>query len=741
MEKLLFGILVIGCLAAVTVACPFHCVCQNLSESLSTLCANKGLLFIPPNIDRRTVELRLADNYIQVVQQDNFLNMTGLVDLTLSRNNIDTIQSYAFADLESLRSLHLDSNRLLEVQDDDFRGMINLQHLILNGNQLTNVSSAAFDDFLLTLEDLDMSYNNLKRIPWEAIQNMVSLHSLNLDHNLLDFIMEGAFTELYRLARLDITSNRLHTLPPDAVFSRSQIGVISPTPYTSNIVLSFGGNPLHCNCELLWLRRLSREDDLETCATPPQLAGRYFWTIPEEEFTCEPPLITRHTHKLWILEGQRATLKCRAIGDPEPSIHWVSPDDKIITNSSRTTSFRNGTLDILVTTIKDDGTYTCIAINAAGESTALVDLKIIPLPHRGNGTVHISQQVPGSSDITTSAKTTMNVTDESRNPEKMVVVSDVTATSAHIRWVTTKYYTVWMYQIQYNSTVDEIVVYRILPSNRKSFVLKHLVSGVDYDLCVLAIFDDTVTSLAATKLVGCVQFTTKDDYAHCHSLHAHFLGGTLTVIVGGIIVVTLLVFTVVMMVKYKIYSNTQPTNPKVTDVYSQTNGNNTVPNGILLQRGMPASSKGQMVDTRKPRGNSATENEHFPVHYDGATYSARLQRKRAKPKHWNESESTTGKFATLATRGTGKQSDWHANMDKATTLDRYEMATKTKRSCSLDMGDIATTTCYGYAKRLSVIWAKRSQSVHGMLLHCSESEFREKKVIFSSTDELEESVV
>lgn len=57
---------------------------------------------------------------------------------------------------------------------------------------------------------------------------------------------------------------------------RSQTGAISPTPYNAVISLNFGGNPLHCNCELLWLRRLIRGDDMETCATPPHLAAR--WT-------------------------------------------------------------------------------------------------------------------------------------------------------------------------------------------------------------------------------------------------------------------------------------------------------------------------------------------------------------------------------------------------------------------------------------------------------------------------------
>lgn len=45
----------------------------------------------------------------------------------------------------------------------DLAGLANLQHLIVNNNQLIKVSVQAFDDFLLTLEDLDLSYNNLRR--------------------------------------------------------------------------------------------------------------------------------------------------------------------------------------------------------------------------------------------------------------------------------------------------------------------------------------------------------------------------------------------------------------------------------------------------------------------------------------------------------------------------------------------------------------------------------------------------
>ncbi|XP_058250260.1 leucine-rich repeat and fibronectin type-III domain-containing protein 4 [Hemibagrus wyckioides] len=787
-------------------SCPFHCVCRNLSESLSTLCADKGLLFVPPNIDRRTVELRLADNFIREVGGTDFVNMTGLVDLTLSRNTISYIKPMAFADLESLRSLHLDGNRLTALGSRDLVGMLNLQHLILNNNQLINISSDAFDDFLLTLEDLDLSYNNLRKAPWEAIQNMASLHTLNLDHNLIDQIEEGSFGELYKLARLDMTSNRLQTLPPDPLFARSQTGVISPTPYNSVISLNFGGNPLHCNCELLWLRRLIRSDDMETCATPIHLAGRYFWSIPEEEFTCEPPLITRHTHKLWVLEGQKATLKCRAIGDPEPVVHWVSPDDRIIANSSRTTSFRNGTLEFLVTVARDDGAYTCIAINAAGEATAVIDLKVIPLPHRGNGTVSLARD-PGSSDITrgktsngqTPSQDTNTDPQEGREEveavdggseggeDQFVEVQGVTSTSAQVRWDIGRLsgeYLVWMYQIQYNCTADETLVYRILPSTSNSFLLKNLVSGADYNLCVLAIFDDTVTSMAATKVLGCAQFSTKDNYPDCRSLQAHFLGGTLTILVGGVVVVTLLVFTVALMVRHRVCSNhsnhhgvtgevgcsgsnSSPTGKGA--VFSQRNSSGEVmmvvlPNGLpQKQRGVggAAESSSKLSPTQKPQtlpkpkvnleqlkaGAGAQkalppytpETERMPMYYTPKKpspstlprqsrqseaalmklhFANRDTEKQASyslvPSSHGDRRFSTG--GSVVVRRGGRDSGCHSETAYQTS---GLSAARHRRSSSFDMGNMAATTCYSYAKRLSVIWSKRSQSLHGMLAQCA----------------------
>ncbi|XP_067274463.1 leucine-rich repeat and fibronectin type-III domain-containing protein 5 [Pseudorasbora parva] len=555
MEMLLIYlmVLVMALKAQKIQVCPKRCICQVLSPNLATLCDKKGLLFVPPNIDRRTVELRLGDNFITGIKRKDFANMTKLVDLTLSRNTIGSVTPHAFNDLENLRALHLDSNRLTHITNDTFSGMSKLHHLILNNNQLTHIHIGAFND-LLALEELDLSYNNLESAPWIAIQLMISLHTLNLDHNMINYIPEGTFSGLQKLKRLDVTSNKLHKLPPDPVFQRAGVlatsGVLGPTSFA----LSFGGNPLHCNCELLWLRRLRREDDLETCAAPQHLAGRYFWTVSEEEFLCEPPLITRHSQETRALEGQQVSLRCKARGDPDPIMHWIAPDGKLVFNSSRTVVHSDGTLDILISTVKDSGSFTCVASNPSGEAQQTVDLTITKLPHFTNDTSLVQEPDPGSSDIATSAKTGG---DAMGNPkggqEKRVLISEITSSTALVKFNFQRNIPgIRMFQVQYNGTYDDSLVYRMIPPTSKSITVNNLAAGTMYDLCVLAIYDDALTALTATRVVGCVHFSTEPQYLRCHFMQSQFLGGTIVVIIGGVIVASVLAFIIFLIVRYRV---------------------------------------------------------------------------------------------------------------------------------------------------------------------------------------------
>lgn len=113
----------------------------------------------------------------------------------------------------------------------------------------------------------------------------------------------------------------------------------------------------------------------------------------------------------------------------------------------------------------------------------------------------------------------------------------------------------------------------MIPAASKSFFLTDLVAGRQYDLCVVAVYDDGPTALTATSVIGCVGFTTQEEYKQCRSLHAQFLGGTMIIIIGGIIVASVLVFIFILLMKYKVYNNHHKSKAtKVTNVCSQTNG-------------------------------------------------------------------------------------------------------------------------------------------------------------------------
>ncbi|NXD04888.1 LFN1L protein, partial [Certhia familiaris] len=562
--------------------CPKRCSCQNLSPSFTILCTKTGLLFVPSGIDRRTAELRLMDNFITVLRRRDFANMTQLIHLTLSRNTISQIMPYTFSDLKGLHALHLDSNRLTSIGEEHFKGLINLRHLILSNNQLSFISPKSLDDFLETIEDLDLSYNNLADVPWATVAKLSNVNTVSLDHNLIEFVPEGIFSNLHKLARLDMTSNKLKKIPPDPLFSRIPVYAKSKGSPLSSLVLSFGGNPLHCNCELVWLRRLTREDDLETCASPPELMGKYFWSIREEEFVCEPPMITHRTPKLTAALGQSASLKCKAVGDPEPYVRWIAPDGKLVANTSRTISYRNGTLDILEAAATDQGTFTCIASNAAGESTAPVEFRVTP---EANGTECQEEEEEGGrkktgtarpepSDILISAKSSFANDSKLEKGDRGggVVVAEVTATSALVRWPPQEELEgLRMYQIQYNSSADEILVYRMIPAPSSSFSLSDLAPGRDYELCVLAVFSDARSSLPATRPLGCRSFSTRAEARPCRSLQPQFLGGTMIIVIGGIIVASVLVFIFILLLKYKMHGN-QPKAKGKANVCSQTNG-------------------------------------------------------------------------------------------------------------------------------------------------------------------------
>lgn len=303
----------------------------------------------------------------------------------------------------------------------------------------------------------------------------------------------------------------------------------------------------------------------------------------------------------------------------------------------------------------------------------------------------------------------------------------------------------------------------MIPASSKAFLVTNLVSGTRYDLCVLAAWDDSATTLTATNVVGCTHFFTQDDYPQCQSLPSQLLGGTMILVVGGIIVATLLVFIVILMVRYKA-ADADPAVGKLTnvsDTHSQTNGGCLGQNGLLMPQSQPqpqpepkAKAKVTLQDEVVEfkcgsLQSSLTSSSSSSGSLAGGSYSpnsalANIWRS-AQPKPRTNLDHLLGAFTSLDLRGVqssevGASSSAPSTAVRKPHTDREPLLGRTldsslsrllmlpldarpRRSQSFDMGDVTSAGAAQMSnkpRRISSIWTKRSLSVNGMLLQCEE---------------------
>ncbi|XP_016431454.1 obscurin-like [Sinocyclocheilus rhinocerous] len=128
---------------------------------------------------------------------------------------------------------------------------------------------------------------------------------------------------------------------------------------------------------------LKEQDHVERQVQAAQEEGpmepeEHFYSDTEEEFLTEPPAVQVAIEGLTVRPGQPATFSAIITGQPTPDIQWFK-DDKEILSNDYTEIFQSSarcSLTLLNTQIEDCGTYTCIAINSAGQASCLGKLSV-----------------------------------------------------------------------------------------------------------------------------------------------------------------------------------------------------------------------------------------------------------------------------------------------------------------------------------------------------------------------------
>lgn len=297
----------------------------------------------------------------------------------------------------------------------------------------------------------------------------------------------------------------------------------------------------------------------------------------------------------------------------------------------------------------------------------------------------------------------------------------------------------------------------MIPSTSMNFLINDLAAGREYDLCVLAVYDDGITSLTATRVVGCVQFHTANEVSQCRFMHSQFLGGTMIIIIGGIIVASVLVFIVILMIRYKAYSSPEDSKTKVnSSMHCQTNGSQQrlqrstskqPPDEGQCEAQAPKECMALVVDSEKREDPAATtailEVKLPPLAADRMKRRISLDAQRSGPpsEDTQTDSSLTGSTMSLCLIGPNAGTKEAPRLkDKKTALANMGLLPneleRTRHRFSFDGGDYSIFQSHSYPRRARTRWHKSTNQ-----LNMESSPLANRRVTFSSTEWMLESTV
>ncbi|XP_033756353.1 protein slit-like isoform X1 [Pecten maximus] len=149
--------------------------------------------------------------------------------------------------------------------------------LYLDVNNITHLNMDISQ--LSQLQRLDLSNNKLVTLPESIFSNLTQLSTLILSFNKLECMAASSFSGLRRLRILSLHGNQLSTIPYSSF-----------NDLDSLTHLALGENPLYCDCNLKWLVDYIKNDYMEPgiagCAGPVSMVNKLILTTPPAAFQC-----------------------------------------------------------------------------------------------------------------------------------------------------------------------------------------------------------------------------------------------------------------------------------------------------------------------------------------------------------------------------------------------------------------------------------------------------------------------
>lgn len=262
---------------------------DGVAGSLTQLnLANNQLTAIPTNALKKLhhlERLELKENNISSIGKDHFQGLHKLDTVDLDSNKIKEIPSQVFGNQTVINSAGFETNLIEHIADDAFVGVEGtLEWLRLGENRLNQIPSTAVHR-LSKLRQLDLKHNNISTIADDAFDGFgSSLKFLGLQRNNIQRVPTTIFSTMHTLQWLYLSDNQLRRLPMETY-----------EPVIDTLInMDVHGNPLICDCDLLWFRNWIPADGKKVltfphntqCNEPAALRKEPVANVDPDYFTC-----------------------------------------------------------------------------------------------------------------------------------------------------------------------------------------------------------------------------------------------------------------------------------------------------------------------------------------------------------------------------------------------------------------------------------------------------------------------
>uniref|UniRef100_A0A0A1XPF6 Leucine-rich repeat-containing protein 15 n=1 Tax=Zeugodacus cucurbitae TaxID=28588 RepID=A0A0A1XPF6_ZEUCU len=229
------------------VPCPRYCVCaRNVNSYLVATCSR----FDPETqkFGSDITDLIVTDvgpKYPILLGPEFFLQM-GLKyvsSIKISNCTIEFLHSDAFHGLDELYSVNLTNVGLTVINPNTFSKNKKLRLLTISGNDLSVMSNVHFLLNSSSIEELDLSRNNLMELHPQAFSKLSNVVYINLSQNNLEKIPDHVFDSVETIEELDLSYNALKTLPAN-VFNRTTLAILHLKYNSITGDLHFGNDDL-----------------------------------------------------------------------------------------------------------------------------------------------------------------------------------------------------------------------------------------------------------------------------------------------------------------------------------------------------------------------------------------------------------------------------------------------------------------------------------------------------------------